>query len=158
MRSKIRMGVCLVALASLTACVVAPPSGPSPYAQAMPGQGKNFDQFNADDTACREWAANRTNTPSAQQQQNNQVGTALGGAALGAIAGALVGSAAGHVGTGAAVGAGIGALGGAAVAGNQSQGQAMSSQQTYDVTYDQCMAAKGNAVRGYYQGGPPPGY
>lgn len=161
MRAKIQLCLSAAALAALSACAVAPPSGPT--IAAMPGPGKSFDQFNRDDYDCRNFAASRTNVQSVQQQQNNEVGTAVAGTALGAAAGALLGAAGGNAGAGAAVGAGVGLLGGSAVAANQNQGGAYWAQRTYNIAYAQCMTAKDNSVPGRMAGppgsyGPPPGY
>jgi len=157
MRANIQVCLSAVLLASVSACAVAPPSGPS-Y-PAMPAAGESLDQFNQDDYACRQFAVNRSGTQSAQQQQNNQVGTAVVGTAIGAAAGALLGAASGHAGGGAAIGAGVGLLGGSAVAANQTQGGAYSAQQNYDNAYAQCMSAKGDRLTGPYASPePPPGY
>jgi len=163
MRGKIQLSLSVMALASLSACAVAPPSGPS-Y-PASPAPGESYNQFTQDDAVFRNFATNRSGTQSVQQQQNNQVGTAVAGTALGAAAGALLGAASGNAGGGAAIGAGLGLLGGSAVASNQTQGQAYSAQQNYDIAYNQCMASKGDIVSGpyaprYYSAppGPPPGY
>jgi len=167
MRQKIQLCVSVAAMAALSACAAAPPSAPS-FA-AMPAQGQSFEQFNRNDATCRDFASSRVNTPSIQQQQNNQVGTAVAGTALGAAAGALLGAASGHAAGGAAIGAGLGLLGGSSVAANQTQGGAYSAQQSYDTAYAQCMTAKGEQVPppygGYYAQpaypagpGPGPGY
>jgi hypothetical protein len=143
MKNSLRFSALLLA-GGLSACVVAPPAGPS--VAAMPGAGKNFDQFEADDAACRGFAASRMPGNTVQASQQNSVGTAIGGAALGATAGALVGSTVAAVGTGAAVGAGLGLLAGSAVAADNSGANAYGLQYSYDVAYAQCMAAKGNNV------------
>ena len=159
MRAKIQVFVALAAVTSLGACAVAPPTGPS-FA-AMPSQGQSFDQFNYNDSTCRQFASSRVSGPSVQQQQNNQVGTAVAGTALGAAAGALLGAASGHAAGGAALGAGFGLLGGSAVASNQTAAGGYSMQYQYDTAYAQCMASKGEVLPppyggGYYYG-PPPG-
>ncbi|KRT73262.1 MAG: hypothetical protein XU13_C0015G0046, partial [Candidatus Rokubacteria bacterium CSP1-6] len=41
----------------LTACATVP-TGPS--VMVLPGSGKNFEQFQADDAVCRQWAAQQT--------------------------------------------------------------------------------------------------
>ncbi len=158
MRGKIQLYVSAVALAALSGCAVAPPTGPS-FA-AMPAPGKTFEQFTQDDAVCRNFAESRSNPASAQQQQNSQIGTAVGGTALGAAAGALLGAAGGNAGGGAAVGAGLGLLGGSALAAGQTQGGADSAQREYDIAYAQCMAAKGERVPNMIGAppGPPPGY
>jgi len=147
-------GFALAGVLALGACAVAPPSGPAVV--AMPPQGKTFEQFQGEDNYCRSVAAQSSGGgAAAQQATNNEVGTAVAGTALGAAAGALIGSASGHVGAGAAIGAGAGLLAGSAVGANGAQYSAAGMQRSYDITYAQCMASKGNAFQG---GGPPPGY
>src|SRR5678816_677344 len=43
----------------LTACASAP-TGPS--VMVLPGSGKSFEQFQAEDAACRQWAAQQAET------------------------------------------------------------------------------------------------
>ena len=134
-----------VSMVALSGCVVAPPSGP--MVSAMPGQGKNFDQFQIDDAVCRQAASQASGgAGSAQQATNNAVGSAVVGTALGAAAGALIGSAGGAAGAGAAIGAGTGLLAGSAYGANGASYSAGAIQQQYDMTYAQCMTAKGNQV------------
>ena len=148
----------------LAACAVAPPTAPT--LAAMPGAGKNFDQFQADDASCRGFASSRMPGNATQVSQQNSVGTAVGGAALGAGAGALIGSSVAAVGTGAAIGAGVGLLAGTAIAADNAGGSAYALQQTYNVAYAQCMSAKGDQVPnpnsfapgGAYYGYPYPYY
>ena len=84
------------------------PTGPS--VRVLPGTGKTFEQFQADDAVCRQWADQHVGQSSQETvNQNTATGAAvgtLGGAALGAIFGA----ASGHAGTGAAIGTGSGLL------------------------------------------------
>ena len=61
-------------------------------------------------------------------------------------AGAAVGAAAKSPATGAAVGAGAGLLGGAAIGGSNAQAAGTQVQHRYDMTYMQCMYAKGNQI------------
>ena len=152
---------------SLFSCVVALvlggcatyPTGPS--VMVMPAPGKPFEQFQADDGVCRQWAAQQIGaTPGAPANQNTAVGAVVG-TAIGAGLGAAIGSASGHAGTGAAIGAGAGLLGGAATGANADQMYGWEAQRRYDGAYQQCMYAKGNQIpgvmretrRGY---GPPP--
>ena len=154
------LGLSLLPLLALGACTVAPPTGPSVV--AMPGQGKSFDQFQADDAACRDYAQSKM--PNAQQtaaaSQNNSVATSAAGTLIGAAAGAALGSLSGNVGTGAAIGAGVGLAGGASVAGNNAQAGADSLQGSYYVAYAQCMVGHGETIQGAEEPayGPPPGY
>jgi hypothetical protein len=147
-------GFALAGVLALGACAVAPPSGPAVV--AMPPQGKSIEQFQSEDSYCRQIGSQAAGgTDAAQAATNNSVGTAVAGTALGAAAGALIGSASGHVGAGAAIGAGAGLLAGSAVGANGAQYSAAGLQRNYDVAYAQCMASKGNQVG---PAGPPPGY
>jgi outer membrane lipoprotein SlyB len=144
----------------LAACAVQPPVGPS-FA-AMPGNGKTYEQFQADNGRCQQTAMQATGPVSPGQAANQSaVGSAVVGTALGAGAGALIGSAAGAVGAGAAIGAGAGLLAGSAIGANNAQASSAGLQQRYDVTYAQCMAAAGDKVPDMNGGGgayPAAGY
>jgi uncharacterized protein YcfJ len=151
-------------LAALTGCTVMP-SGPS--VMALPGNGKSFDQFRADDASCRQYAFQQVGGVSTQKAANTSaIGSAVVGTALGAAAGAAFGG-----GEGAAIGAGAGLLTGSAIGAGNAQGSAYSIQRRYDYAYVQCMYAAGErvpvprgAVSGYRQqyqappqaGMPPP--
>ena len=145
----------LASTLALSACVVAPPPGPS--VMATPGQGKDFATFQQDDGFCRQVATQQTGGMSPQVAANNSgVASAVTGTALGAAAGAAIGAAAGG-GPGAGVGAAIGAASGLLVGSSAGIGAAQASgagmQQRYDMVYAQCMASKGDTVQG-----PPAGY
>jgi hypothetical protein len=160
MNLKILSALGVVALAG---CVTAP-TGPSH--EAFPGRDKTFEQFQADDAACRDYALARTGgKPSADRANEAAVGSAAVGTALGAAAGALIGGNA----AGAGVGAGIGLITGSAVGSGTATGTYYSTQRVYDSSYYQCMYAKGNKVptygryvqsaeprRQYYAPPPPP--
>lgn len=133
-----------VALLALAGCVVAPPSGPSVV--AMPGQGKNFDAFRADDATCRQFAQQQTGIAPADAANQSLVGSAAVGTVLGAAAGAAIGAAAGNPAAGAAIGAASGLGLGTATGLSAAQYSGMSVQQRYDVGYAQCMSAKGESV------------
>ncbi|WP_018439031.1 YMGG-like glycine zipper-containing protein [Trinickia symbiotica] len=151
-------------LAALAGCTVMP-SGPT--VMALPGTGKTFDQFRADDASCRQYAFQQVGGVSTQQAANNSaVGSAVVGTAVGAAAGAAFGG-----GQGAAIGAGAGLLGGSAIGAGNAQGSAYGIQRRYDYAYVQCMYAAGDRVpmprgavtyREQYQGPPqaavPPNY
>ena len=127
----------MIAIA-LAACTTIP-SGPSML--VLPGTGKNFDQFRADDAECRQYASAQVGVTPQQASEDAGVRSAALGTALGAVAGAAIG---GH--QGAAVGAGTGLLvGGVAGTGAGSE-SGYSLQQRYDFGYEQCMYAKGNKV------------
>ena len=127
----------------LTACATVP-TGPS--VMVLPGSGKNFEQFQADDAVCRQWAAQQTGTTTERASKESTVSGAAVGTAVGAAVGAAIGAAAGSPATGAAVGAGVGVLGGTAVGASHAAGAEMSVQRRYDIAYMQCMYAKGNQI------------
>src|ERR1700692_1934509 len=146
----------LALLASLTwvsACSVLPTT---PSVMALPGTGKTFDQFRADDASCRQFAFNQVGGVSANQAATaSTVGSAAIGAGLGAAAGAAF-----NGGAGAAVGAGVGLLVGSAFGTSAAQGSAYDVQRRYDYAYLQCMYANGNRVpvRGRMMTAAPGGY
>ena len=157
--------------ASLLASCVSVPNGPSNM--ALPGSGKNFDQFKADDVSCRQFALNQTGGATANQASANSFAES---AVIGTVIGALVGAAAGRgheVGAGAATGLFVGSMVGASSANASSYG----TQHRYDNAYTQCMYASGHRVpvsghieqqpvynapppppTNYYPPPPPPGY
>jgi hypothetical protein len=129
----------LVALLMLGACTTIP-SGPS--VMAMPGTGKNFDQFRADDADCRQFALGQVGGATANEASvDSGVKSAAVGAAVGALAGAAIG---GH--TGAGVGAGVGLLAGGLSGAGAGQASGYGTQRRYDNAYIQCMYAKGERV------------
>jgi outer membrane lipoprotein SlyB len=123
----------------IAACTTLP-SGPS--RMALPGAGSSFDQFRADDAACRQYALENSGATPAQVQEASGVKSAVVGTAIGAAAGAAIGGTGRDAAAGAGVGLLVGALAGAA-AGDQS-GYAM--QRRYDDGYTQCMYARGHRV------------
>ncbi|MDH3314603.1 MAG: glycine zipper family protein [Gammaproteobacteria bacterium] len=157
----------LMSLVLVGACTTMP-SGPS--IMALPGSGKNFDQFRADDADCRSFAFSQVGGRTSEQAAiDSGVKSAAVGTAVGALAGAALG---GHQGAGAGAGTGllIGSLAGTGAA----QSSAYGVQRRYDNAYIQCMYAKGEKVpvsgrlvgeqrRARYAPpppnyGPPPGY
>ena len=143
----------------LGACTTLP-SGPS--VMALPGSGKNFDQFRVDDFDCRQYATMQVGGSDANQAGSNAgLKSAAVGTAIGAVAGAAMG---GHdgAGSGAAAGLIVGSMAGAGTA----EQTAWGTQRRYDNAYVQCMYAKGHRVPvsgGYSQaspavpqGSPPP--
>jgi uncharacterized protein YcfJ len=129
----------LAALAGLSACAVTP-TGPS--VMALPGTGKSFDQFKADDASCRNYAYQQVGGVTANQAATNAaVGSAVVGTALGAAAGAAF-----NGGQGAAVGAGVGLLAGSVFGAGNAQASGYGAQRRYDQAYTQCMYASGNKV------------
>ena len=146
------------ALMLLCGCATIPP-GPSVL--VMPGNGKSFEDFQADDSVCRQWAEKQTGWNANQTVNENLAGGAIAGGALGAASGALIGAASGNVGPGAAIGAGAGLLGGAALGSTQAYGAGGEVQRRYDNAYQQCMYAKGDQIPGHAQvsirsANPPP--
>ncbi|TPQ35539.1 YMGG-like glycine zipper-containing protein [Cupriavidus pinatubonensis] len=130
------------ATVALGACAVLP-SGPS--VTVLPGTGKTFDQFRADDGNCRQYAFGQVGgVSSAQAANTSAVGSTVVGTALGAAAGAAFGG-----GEGAAVGAGVGLLTGAAFGASNAQYSGYGTQHQYDAAYLQCMYASGHRVPVY---------
>jgi hypothetical protein len=122
------------------------PTGPS--VNVLPGPGKTFEQFQAEDALCRQWAGQQIGqTPQDTINQNTATGAVVG-TATGAAIGALIGAATGHAGTGAAIGAGSGLLFGTAAGANAGQVYGREAQRRYNFAYMQCMYAKGNQVPG----------
>jgi hypothetical protein len=142
MKLKSAAGLGLVVL-MISGCATMPP-GPSVL--VMPGNGKPFEAFQADDSVCRQWAENQTGWNANQTVNQNLVGGAIAGGALGAASGALIGAASGAAGPGAAIGAGAGLLGGAFLGATQAPGAGYEVQRRYDNAYQQCMYAKGNQI------------
>lgn len=151
----------LLTAALLSGCATFP-AGPSIL--TLPGQGKDFEQFRADDIICRQYAEYQVGGQSPTEVANQN---AVQSAAVGTLIGGALGAAVGH-GRGAAIGAASGlALG--SVAGADAGGYAVSElQRRYDNAYMQCMYAKGNQVpipglqhremgpHSYYPPPPPP--
>ncbi|MGH8738548.1 MAG: glycine zipper family protein [Burkholderiales bacterium] len=143
----------------LGACAAVPPSGPS--VMVLPGNGKSFDQFRADDYECRSYASGQAGGTAQQASLDSGVKSAAVGTAVGAVAGALIG---GHQGAG--IGAGAGLLIGSTAGAGAAERSAYTLQQRYDMAYTQCMYAKGDKVpaaaerqprrRRVYMYAPPP--
>jgi Glycine-zipper domain len=147
MKLKSAAGIMSVVL-MLSGCATMPP-GPSVL--VMPGNGKSFDAFQADDSVCRQWAQTQTGWNANQTVNENVVGGAIAGGALGAASGALIGAASGNVGPGAAIGAGAGLLGGAFLGATQAFPAGYEVQRRYDNSYQQCMYLKGNQIPTHVQ-------
>lgn len=131
-------------LSAVGACTAIPPSGPS--VMVLPGTHSNFNQFQVDNYACRDYASQSAGIPSAQAAANSGINSAAAGAAVGAAAGALIGAAGGDPAGGAAVGAGTGLLVGSAGGVGAYEASAYEMQHRYDLAYVQCMYAKGHQV------------
>ncbi|MGO8919553.1 MAG: glycine zipper family protein [Stellaceae bacterium] len=149
--------VVLAGTLALGACAVAPPPGPS--VMALPAKDKSFAEFQQDDMTCRQYASAQTGGTSPGQAANDSFATSAAvGTVLGAAAGAAIGAAAGNPAAGAAIGAGSGLfLGGASGLGAAGY-SAAALQQRYDMSYVQCMSAKGESVPTALAGSAPPGY
>ena len=129
----------ILSFSLLTACA-AIPTGPSVL--VLPGMGKTFEQFRADDMQCKQYALYQIGgvTPG-QVATNSGVGSTVAGTALGAAAGAAMGG-----GEGAAIGAGTGLIAGTIAGTENARATGYEAQQRYDISYIQCMYAKGNRV------------
>ena len=155
--------VALLTLLTLSSCVTLP-TGPS--VMVLPGAGKTFEKFQAEDATCRQWAGQRIGISPQERVNQNMASGAVIGTAIGAGLGAAIGAASGNAGAGAAIGAGSGLLIGTSEGANAGQYSGWQAQRVYDYAYMQCMYANGNHVpkvvhepRRYYRVGPPyPGY
>lgn len=134
-----------LALLLVGACATVP-TGPS--VMVLPPAGKPFEQFQADDATCRQWARQQIGlSPQEAVNQNTVTGAAVG-TAIGAALGAAIGAASGHAGTGAAIGAGTGLLVGTSSGATSGQYYGYEAQRRYDIAYQQCMYAYGNIIPG----------
>ncbi len=156
--------VMFVGLGVLLAGCATIPTGPS--VMVLPGSGKAFEQFQADDALCRQWALHQCGIAPGDAAMQSGVGSAVIGTVVGAGLGAAIGAAAGDPAMGAAVGAGAGLFGGTAVGANAAYASGTAVQYRYDVAYQQCMYAQGNQIpaavqaprstRSVYVPPPPP--
>jgi len=128
-----------IVLAALLAGCANVPTGPS--VAVMPGAGKSFEQFVADDHACRDYASQSLGTDVNSAGANNVVTGAVVGTAVGAAAGALIGGD-----NAAGTGAGVGLVTGTAMGTGNASGAQQDAQRRYDISYEQCMYAKGNQL------------
>lgn len=152
-----------IVLLALGGCVTMP-SGPS--VMVLPEPGKTFEQFQAEDALCRQWAAQRLGlSPEYTANQNTTTGAVVG-TLIGAGLGAALGAGGGNPGLGAAIGAGSGLLVGTASGAEAGRVYGWEAQRQYDIMYQQCMYAKGNQIPGAAQKTyrsrrmppPPPGW
>ena len=136
----------LSALVVLGGCVTVPVG---PAVRVMPGTGKSFEQFQADDVNCRQYAYASIGGPDAARQgQDTAAANAAIASAIGAAAGAAIGAVSGQAGHGAAIGAGTGLLFGSASGANAAGYSSYQLQHSYDTAYMQCMYTRGNQVPG----------
>lgn len=119
---------------------VSVPTGPS--VMALPGTGKNFDQFRMDDADCRQYALSQVGEATTDRAATDAgMRSAAVGTLVGAVAGAAIG---GREGAGA--GAGTGLLVGSMAGVGAAQSSAHGTQRQYDNAYIQCMYSKGEKV------------
>src|SRR6516165_7112007 len=117
--TKVSLLLPLSALVVLGGCVTVP-TGPA--VRVMPGTQKSWEQFQADDASCRQFAYNSIGGPNAgQPAQDTAAANAAVASAIGAAAGAAIGAVSGAAGHGAAIGAGSGLLVGS-IAGSNTAG------------------------------------
>jgi hypothetical protein len=134
---KAHVGAAALAI-TLSACTTIP-TGPSLY--ALPGTGKHFDQFRADDLDCRQYAQVQTGTTANNAAVDSGLKSAAVGTAVGAVAGAAMGGS-----NAAAVGAGAGMLVGSLAGTGAAQASGHGVQRRYDAAYGQCMYGKGHKI------------
>lgn len=132
--------LCAASAVLLLAGCASVPTGPS--VMALPGTGKNLEQFRSDDVACRQFAWQQIGGASADQ---TGVDAGVRSAAVGTVVGAVAGAAIGGR-DGAGVGAGTGLLVGSMAGTGAAQSSAYGTQRNYDNAYVQCMYAKGQKV------------
>lgn len=139
MNTKPKLATLLALTAIMSACA-SMPTGPS--AMALPGTGKNFEQFRGDDYDCRQYADFQAGGKGARDSGNaSAVGSAVVGTGIGAVAGAAIG---GQQGAGA--GAGMGLITGSMIGASNAEASSYGAQKRYDHAYIQCMYAKGHRV------------
>ena len=158
---KFQRGLLLLIVAAVLGGCATMPTGPT--VMVMPGPGKPFEVFAAEDNMCRQWAFQQIGGASPSQTANENLATgAVVGGLIGAGLGAAIGSATGNAGTGAAIGAGAGLLTGTAAASGPAYQSQYELQRRYNIAYQQCMYAKGNQIPGVvrrqtaYAPPPPP--
>ena len=164
--TKLRRGIFLLLVLLVLGGCATLPTGPS--VMVLPPPNKPFEQFQVEDAVCRQWAAQQIGmSPQETVNQNTATGAVVG-TAIGAGLGAAIGAASGNAGAGAAIGAGTGLLFGTASGANAGQVYGYEAQRRYDISYQQCMYAKGNQIPGTVTRTrtirrappppPPPGY
>jgi hypothetical protein len=135
----------LLMIVTLAGCATLP-TGPSVI--VLPGSGKTFGQFQADDALCRQWAQQQIGQSPQEVANQNTAAGAVVGTAAGAGLGAAIGSGSGNTGSGAAWGAATGLLIGTAAGSSSGQYYGYEAQRRYDIAYQQCMYLKGNVIPG----------
>lgn len=124
----------------LCACTTMPPNEPSVL--VLPGIGKSFEQFRADNDVCKQFARAQVGgqTPDSVAFDSGARSAAVG-TILGAAAGAAINGR--H---GAGVGAGSGLALGGLMGTEAAETSASRLQQRFDFGYEQCMYANGHRV------------
>lgn len=140
---KLKTLCALTTIAALTGCASVP-VGPS--VAVMPAPGKPFEVFQADNALCKDYARQQLGIEPDAVAQEQVASGAVAGALIGATAGAVLGG--GHS-DAVAAGAGVGVLAGTAAGAGEAGYSRMSLQRRYDISFQQCMYAKGNQVPGY---------
>jgi hypothetical protein len=136
----LRKSLLLVPAVLLAGACATIPDGPGVL--VLPGTGKSFDEFKANDMECRQYASLQIGGSSPNDAAaNDGVKSAAIGAAVGAAAGALIGG-----GRGAGSGAGAGLIVGGLAGSGTGQQSGRNLQQRYDFAYQQCMYARGHRV------------
>jgi hypothetical protein len=130
--SKLSILVFPVVLLMFVGCATIP-TGPS--VMVMPGAGKSFEQFQADDAVCRQWASQQIGISPQEAAGQSTAKGAVAGTVLGAGLGAAIGSASGSAGTGAAIGAASGLLLGSAAGASAGQASGYEAQRRYDIAF-----------------------
>lgn len=148
MANSIKVASIFLLITSLVGCATMP-TGPS--VMALPGSGKSFEQFQADDAVCKQWAGQQIGQSPQDTANKNTATSAVVGTIVGAGLGAALGAASGNAGAGAAIGAGSGLLVGTASGASAGSYYGSEAQRRYDIAYQQCMYAKGNQIQGMPQ-------
>jgi hypothetical protein len=129
-----------LAVVLMTVACTTIPTGPS--VMVLPGTGKGFEQFRADDMVCRQFGTDQIGGTTANQvAADNTVRSAAVGTAVGALAGAAMGGR-----DGAGTGAGVGLLMGTVAGAGTGENSGHSAQRRYDNAYIQCMYSYGHKV------------
>lgn len=146
-RARVSLALGLLALAACTSI----PTGPSVL--VLPGSGRNFEQFRADDAVCKQFAREQVGGSSSYAANDSMARSAIAGTAVGALAGAAIGGD-----NAAGIGAGTGLLFGTMAGASAGEMSGYASQQRYDHAFIQCMYAKGHRVpvSGRLMSYPPP--